>query len=244
MYNKYYFKDEKEVLIMLGDTILELDLKKFLRNKNSVLGVKKITTPSLFGVAELDDQGYIKKLVEKPKIPKSNLGLVGIYKMKNPRSLFEATDNLIHNQIKTHEEFQLTDALMNMINQGEKMVTFQVDNWYDCGKKESVLEANEILFNNPKFKKKPSGFPNSVFIPPVSIGKNCKVINSIIGPNVSLGDNTMVSYSIVKNTIVGSFSELKNTMLEDSIIGNDTSLEGLNQSLNIGDNTEIHFSHP
>ena len=90
---------------------------------------------------------------------------------------------------------------------------------------------------------KPKGkYPRTILIPPISVGANCRIESSIIGPNVSLGDDTIVRYSIVKNTIVGSFSRLKNVVLENSIIGNDTSLEGLNQSLNIGDNTEIHFS--
>ena len=228
---------------MLGDTILELDLGKFLKGRYSSLGVMKVRKPGLFGVAELDSRNFIQKLVEKPAIPKSNLGLVGIYKIANPSLLVEATDRLVNQNIKTHNEFQLTDALMYMIQKGEKFKTFRADNWYDCGRKESVLQANVQLFNQPKFKRKPKGnYPQTILIPPISIGKNCKIENSIIGPHVSLGDDTIVRYSIVKNTIVGSFSQLKHVVLEDSIIGNDTSLEGLNQSLNIGDNTEIHFS--
>jgi len=238
-----FIKDEKEVLIMLGDTILELNLPKFLKSRKSILGVMKVGKPNMFGVAELDSKNLIRKLVEKPTIPKSNLGLVGIYKIANPPLLVEATDYLIDQNIKTHNEFQLTDALMYMIEKGERIRTFNVDNWYDCGRKESVLQANVQLFNKPKFRRKPNGkYPQTILIPPISIGANCKIENSIIGPNVSLGDNTIVKYSIVKNTIAGSFSQLKHVVLENSIIGNDTSLEGLNQSLNIGDNTEIHFS--
>ncbi len=238
-----FIKDEKEVLIMLGDTILDLKLSKFLKGRNSALGVMKVEKPTMFGVAELDSKNFIQKLVEKPTIPKSNLSLVGIYKVLNPPLLVEAADHLVEQNIKTHNEFQLTDALMYMIKKGEKMKTFTVDNWYDCGRKASVLQANVKLFNQPKFRRRPKGdYPQTILIPPISIGANCKIENSIIGPNVSLGDNTIVRYSIVKNTIAGSFSQLKHVVLENSIIGNDTSLEGLNQSLNIGDNTEIHFS--
>ena len=97
--------------------------------------------------------------------------------------------------------------------------------------------------NRPDFKSaEASDFHKTIIVPPVSIGKNCKISNSIIGPNVALGDNATVSYSIVKNTIIGSFSEIQRAVLHDSIIGNDTTLQGLSHSLNLGDNTEINFS--
>jgi glucose-1-phosphate thymidylyltransferase len=76
----------------------------------------------------------------------------------------------------------------------------------------------------------------------VSIGENCQIKSSIIGPNVAIGDDTRIYSSIIENTIIGSFSELENVVLHYSIIGNDSSLKGLSQSLNIGDNTELNFS--
>lgn len=239
-----FIMDEREVLIMLGDTILDLDLKNFLANETSVLGVMKVDNPGDFGVAELNNNGFVKKLVEKPKIPKSNLALVGIYKINNPPLLIDSIDFIIKNNIKTLGEYQLTEALMQMVNKGEKMVTMTVDNWYDCGKKDSLLAANAILLGRPEFKKNINyKFPKTIIIPPVSIGNNCKISNSLIGPNVAIGENTILTYAIVRDTIVGSFSELNSVVLNNSIIGNDTSLKGLSQSLNIGDNTEINFSN-
>ncbi|CAN5205062.1 sugar phosphate nucleotidyltransferase [soil metagenome] len=238
-----YLNDEKEVLIMLGDTILDLDLKRFIASEASILGVMKVDNPGDFGVAELNKNGYVKKLVEKPKIPKSNLALVGIYKINKPPLLIDSIEYIIKNNLKNLGEYQLTEALMQMVNKGEKMVTMTVDNWYDCGKKDSLLAANAILLGRPEFKKTiPYKFSKTIIIPPVSIGQNCKISNSLIGPNVAIGENTILSYAIVKDTIVGSFSELQSVVLNNSIIGNDTSLKGLSQSLNIGDNTEINFS--
>ena len=239
-----YIRDEKEILIMLGDTILDMDFEQMITSDHSCLGIRKVNKPGLFGVAQLDENGYVKNLVEKPAIPKSNLALAGIYKITNPALLVESTEFILENRIKPLGEYQLTDALMRMIEQGEKFVTLNVDNWFDCGKKESVLEANAILMNRPGFKSsKAEDHSKTIIVPPVSIGKNCKISNSIIGPNVALGDNTTVSYSIVKNTIVGSFSELQSAVLENSIIGNDTTMKGLSHSLNIGDNTEINFTN-
>ncbi len=241
---RQYLKDEKEVLIMLGDTVLNLNIHDFLKSDHTVLGVKKVDKPGNFGVAELDGKGNIKRLVEKPKIPKSNLALVGIYKITNPKLLIEASEFIIKNHIKTLGEYQLTDILMHMLEKGERMTTYPVDNWYDCGRKKSLLEANAILLNKPEFMIKSHKYPKTIIIPPVSIGPNCKISNSIIGPYVAIGDNTIVNYSIIKDTIVGSFSELDFAVLDQSIIGNDTSLKGLSQSLNIGDNTELNFTNP
>jgi glucose-1-phosphate thymidylyltransferase len=134
--------------------------------------------------------------------------------------------------------------LMKMIEKGEKMNVVGVDNWYDCGKKESLLEANAILLGSPQFQNKfENEFPETIVIPPVSIGKNCKISGSIIGPNVAIGENSIVSYSIIKNSIIGSYSEIQSAVLNNSIIGNDSSLFGISQSLNIGDNTEINLTH-
>ncbi len=239
---KNHIKDEKEILITLGDVIIDIDLKKILVSKNSILGIKKVETPGNFGIAELDEDGNIMKLVEKPKIPKSNLALIGIYKITNPKLLVSAISYIIKNNIKTIGEYQLTDALMRMIEKGEKISTLMVDNWFDCGRKESLLEANAILMSRDSFKSSKNIYHKTIIVEPVSIGKNCNISNSIIGPYVALGDNATVSYSIVKNTIIGSYSELQSAVLHSSVIGSDTSLRGLSHSLNIGDNTDIKFS--
>jgi glucose-1-phosphate thymidylyltransferase len=234
---------QKEILIVLGDTIVNMDLQALMASPHTVLGVKKVDKPGLFGVAEIDQMGLIKKLVEKPLIPKSNLALVGVYKIANPALLMESIDLLISNKTKTRDEYHLTDALMQMLKQGEKMTTQVVDNWFDCGKKQTLLEANAILLNKKAQKGEPvPSFPNTIIIEPVSIGRDCKIANSIIGPHVAIGPNTVINFSIIKNTIVGAYSQLENTVLEDSVIGNDSSLKGLCQSLNIGDDTEINLS--
>lgn len=237
------FRNEENVLIILGDTIVQVNLNEFLESKHSVLGVRKVNVPGQFGIAELNGQGFIRKVVEKPKIPKSNLALVGFYKISDVPKLIEALEHIITQNIKTLGEYQLTDALMYMIEQGHLMQTMPVDNWFDCGKRQSLLEANAILLGR-NYKKSPSAkkYPNTIIIPPVSIGENCKITNSIIGPNVAIGEDTVVTYSVIEDTIVGSYSELKNVVLEHSIIGNDTRILGMSQRLNIGDNTEINFT--
>lgn len=236
-------RDQPEVLIMLGDTILTLDIDEFLKIPHSVLGTKKVETPGNFGVVEIDSQDNVKRLVEKPKIPKSNLALVGIYKLNNPKLFVESIEKIISDGIKTLGEYQLTDALMEMLKHGESMAIFPVNNWYDCGKKESLLAANAILLGNEKFMDvEDYHYSNTVIIPPVSIAESCQIEHSIIGPNVAIGENTVVRNSIVANSIIGSFSRLDVAVLNGSVIGSDTILKGPSQSLNIGDNTEINYS--
>lgn len=231
---------DDEVFIALGDTICEYDIDEVLRSPYSMLGVKKVDDPRGFGVAEVDDDGFISRVVEKPAIPKSNMALVGLYKIKDSNYLFQCLDNIIKNNIKSHNEFNLTDALQCMIKNGEKFKSFKVQNWFDCGKKESLLESNAILLK--KFGGKiaeTNSFENTIFIPPVSIGEGCNIKNSIIGPHVAMGDNTIVSFSVVKDSIIGSYSKLYDVVLDDSLIGSDTEIRGETRSLNIGDNTEI-----
>src|SRR5258706_7326023 len=231
---------EEEVFIALGDTICEYDIAGVINSPYSMLGVKKVDDPRGFGVAEIDEQGFISRVVEKPSIPKSNMALVGLYKVKHTSNLFNCLENIIINNIKSNNEFNLTDALECMIRSGTKFKSFKVQNWFDCGKKETLLESNAILLK--KFGgsiAEANSFENTIFIPPVSIGEGCDIKNSIIGPNVAMGENTIVNYSIVKDSIIGSYTKLYDVVLDDSLIGSDTEIRGEKRSLNIGDNTEI-----
>ncbi|WP_111595025.1 sugar phosphate nucleotidyltransferase [Chitinophaga dinghuensis] len=232
--------ENDEILIVLGDTIVECDLLEVLHAPYSMLGLKKVDDPRNFGVAELDENGNITRVVEKPQIPKSNLALVGIYKIKETNLLFECLQTNITNKVKSHDEFQLTDALECMIENGVRFNGFKVNNWFDCGRKDTLLETNAILLKKYKLANNPVlPYENTIIIPPVSIGEGCNIKNSIIGPNVAVGDNTVVNYSIVKDSIIGSFSNLYEVVLKSSLIGSDANIRGLSQSLNIGDNTEI-----
>lgn len=229
-----------EVFIVLGDTIAEYDVKEVINSPYSMLGVKKVDDPRNFGVAEIEEDGFISRVVEKPSIPKSNMALVGIYKIKETDFLFNCLKKIIDKAEALVKEFSLTDALECMIQSGAKFKSFKVQSWFDCGKKETLLESNATLL-----KKFGGGladnhhFENTIIIPPVSIGEGCDIRNSVIGPNVTIGENTILNYTIVKESIIGSFSKLFDVVLDDSLIGSDTGVKGETRSLNIGDNTDI-----
>lgn len=240
-----FIKDEKEILIVLGDTIVEMNYSAFFSIKNSVVAVRKVDNPRIFGIIECDKHGVVKKLIEKPRIPKSNLALVGAYKISNVTLLLDSIKKIMSHSASANSswEYHLTDALMEMVQQGEHITFMEVDNWFDCGKKNRLLEANASLLKRHGFKTSlSSDYPDCIIIQPVRFGKHCKLKNSIIGPHVTIGDHTHISNSIIQNTIIGSFSELSHATLNKSIIGSDSCLKGLVQSLNIGDSTEINFT--
>ena len=239
---RHVIKGVDEILIALGDTIFELDIKALIQLKTSCLGVQKVDDPRNFGVVEVGENGFVKKVVEKPTIPKSNLAMVGLYKIKEVDELIEAIDYNIQNDIRTVNEFQLTDGLMRMIDKGIQFSTINLNKWFDCGKKDILLETNKILLQSDKFNHTHPEFEKSIIIPPVSIGKDCKIEHAIIGPYVTIGEGVVISASIIKNSIIGDFSQIDEAVLKKSIIGNDAAIRGLSQSLNIGDNTEIDFN--
>ncbi len=232
--------NQDEVFVVLGDTICEYDVKEVVNSPFSMIGVRKVDDPRDFGVAEIAENGFISHVVEKPQIPKSNTALVGVYKIKESEQMFQCLENNIRQGLRSHGEYSLTDALDCMIQMGVKFQSFKVENWFDCGRKETMLESNALLLKKfaPK-KAEECQFENTVIIPPVSIGTGCSIKNSIIGPDVSIGENTTIDYSIVKNSIIGSYTTLYDIVLNDSVIGSDANLRGESRSLNIGDNTSI-----
>ncbi len=231
-----------ELLIVLGDTIFDVDLKKVVKEKGTLLGIKKVADPRAFGVAETDAKGNILKLVEKPSIPKSNLALVGLYKISETAQLLDALTYNIENNIRTKNEFHLTDALQRMLSLGVKMKTFNVANWYDCGRKEVLIATNSILLKRLQ-QKTNYNFENTVIVPPVQIDEGCKISNSIIGPNVSIGANAIINFSIIRESLIGPGAHIENALLHQSLIGNDASYKGNIHNLNLGDSAEINFDN-
>jgi glucose-1-phosphate thymidylyltransferase len=234
--------DHDEVFIALGDTICEFDIREVMESPYSMLGVKKVDDPRKFGVVEMNEAGFIEHAVEKPSIPKSNHALVGLYKIKESNILFECFQQLFNDNIKSNGEYNLTDALECMIHKGVQFKSFKVKHWFDCGKKESLLETNALLLKKTGgVAVNPEMYVNSIIIPPVSIADGCVIENSIIGPHVTIGNNSTIKSSVVKESIIGSYTTLDEVVLDNSLIGSDAAVKGLSRTLNIGDNTEIDF---
>ncbi|MFK7951145.1 MAG: sugar phosphate nucleotidyltransferase [Saprospiraceae bacterium] len=240
---KETFENSDQILIILGDTIIDDNIKPFIDSPQSCFGVKKVNDPREFGIAEFNDAGEVVRVVEKPQIPISNMALVGWYKITDVKALLSAIQYNIEHNITTYSEYQLTDAIMRMIENEHEFKAIPIKNWFDCGKREILLLTNETLLKKYAVQNKTQHeYPNTIIIPPVSIGKNCQIKDSIIGPYVTIGNQAKIQKAIVNDSIIGDFSTIETVILNRSIIGSDASIKGTNQSLNIGDNTEIDFS--
>ncbi len=232
----------EEILVTLGDTICDYEIKEVLAMPYNMLGIKKVDDPRRFGVAEITSESFIEHVVEKPSIPKSNMALVGVYKIKDTPILFECIQHLFAKNITLNGEYNLTDALDCMIKRGAEFKSFKVKNWFDCGKKETLLESNATLLKkfggqiNENLK-----LENSIIIPPVSMGEGCILKNTIVGPHVAVGPNTTILNSIIRDSIIGSYTSLCDMVIDNSLIGSDANVKGVSRKLNIGDNTELDF---
>ncbi|MBL6956645.1 MAG: NTP transferase domain-containing protein [Chlorobium phaeobacteroides] len=230
-----YIHDNEPVFILLGDTIFDVDLTGVLNSPVSTLGVREVEDPRRFGIA-ITSNGQIVKLVEKPNEPVGNLAIVGLYFILHSKPLFTCIETLIRENIKTKGEFQLTDALQMMLENGEPLSTFPVNNWYDCGKPETLLSTNETLLKEHSSK---SSIRGCIINEPAFISKSAQINNAIIGPNTSIGENVIIEDAIIENSIIGNFSKVQHVSLNKSIIGNNVDLSGDPHEANIGDFSEI-----
>src|SRR3972149_10255635 len=130
-----------------GDTIIKGDLAALFRSDPSVAGVKEVEDPRRLGVVELDERGDVVHFIEKPDYPPTNLALIGVYYLQHSDRLRDALDRLVREDRRSRGEFWLADGLQLMVEAGERMRTFPLDHWYDCGTAEALLLANRDLLD-------------------------------------------------------------------------------------------------
>jgi glucose-1-phosphate thymidylyltransferase len=236
---KFNPDNNEEALIILGDTLFDVNLKDIVKSKYSAIGVKKVDDPKRFGVVETNRKKFISRFVEKPASPKvspSNDAIVGIYFIKNSNLLFESIEYIIKNKITTKGEYQITDAMEVMIKQNEKFVPYKVDGWLDCGKHETMLETNQYLLK--KYKKK-YNFKNCKINYPVFIGRGVVLENCIVGPYATINDYCVIKNSIVENSIIENNSQIENSIIKDSMVGKHSKLIQEPKVLSLGEYSEV-----
>ncbi len=230
--------DQEPVLIVLGDTIFEADLLPVIKGRHDSLGVKRVADPRRFGIVEKKGK-FVKRLIEKPSRPTSNLAVVGVYYIRSTALLKECLGEVIDRGIMTKNEYQLTDALQLMIGRGVKFTTFNVRGWYDCGKPETLLDTNrQLLAKTGRATRR----PGSSLVAPVFISETAKVKNCVLGPNVSIAEGAVVKDSVITNSIIGQRARVENSTLDYSLIGNRARVRGASGRLNLGDSSEIELA--
>ncbi|AHG04067.1 dTDP-glucose pyrophosphorylase [Halobacterium sp. DL1] len=235
------------LLIVLGDMLFEKGYNTFLAaheelgSSDASLGVKTVEEPQHYGVAELEDDRRVERLVEKPDEPESNYAISGVYVVENSPLLFDALAHLVENNIRgAGDEYQLTDALQRMIDQNARIDIFEVEDWYDCGRPETLLEANRVLLSKLDTNGS-SAIDSAVVVPPVDFGDNISVEESVVGPHVSVDDGASITNSVIRDSIVGQNATLENVNLEQSIVGDGATVRGEANHLNVGDNSTINL---
>jgi glucose-1-phosphate thymidylyltransferase len=233
------FDQDEDVIILLGDIIFNAHLSEIAMAQDNMLGVMEVSDPRRFGVVMLDDKGYVTNLIEKPENPPTNIVIGGVYYFRSAFALFEAINYLFEHNITTKNEYQLTDAIKRLMYTGEKVKTFRISDWYDCGEKEALLETNEHLLKQANIQVR---VPGSIIIPPVYIHETVEVVNSIIGPNVSISEGSVIKNAIISHSIIGSDATVENAILTRSLIGDNAYLCEAAREMNIGPDSEIASS--
>ncbi len=226
------------VLIIMGDTIIKADLPRVLALDESAIGIHEVSDPRRFGVVEVAN-GQVRRLVEKPEVPASNQAIVGVYLIRAPRLLGQCLEQMVKEQRLVRGEYWLADALQMMVEAGERMRTFQITGWYDCGTPEALLEANRELLASER--STPNGLPGSVVLPPSYVDPSAQIEGSVIGPFTSVAEGAKVTNSVVRDSIVNAGATLDGVLLEHSIIGEHASVTGRAARINLGDSSEIEL---
>ena len=232
---------DQPVLIIFVDTIFDADLSKVKSvDADGIIWVKEVEDYQRFGVVVTDKDGNMTKIVEKPKTPISKRANIGLYWVRNWKLLFEGIDWTL-NQPKNQGEYFLTDAFQYMIEKGAKIRVIDVEGWYDAGKIETLLETNEAMLTRGRARR-PRDAGDSTIIDPVYIEDNVTLRKSKVGPNVSIGAGSVLEGSEISNSIVGTNAKIKKSVLKNSLVGDDTVLEGVRGELTVADHSEVRAS--
>ncbi len=232
--------DGPPVVVIFGDTIIKGDLAGLLGHRESLAGVKEVSDPRRLGVVELDGNGYIRRFVEKPEHPLSNLALIGVYHIRNSAALRDALDRLVRESRQGRGEFWLADGLQLMVDAGEKMRTFRMEHWYDCGTAEALLQANhDLLELTPPDPRTVNG---SIIIPPSFVSPSAAIEGSVLGPHVSIAESARIVNSVIRDTIVNANATVEDALLEHSLVGENALVKGRMARVNVGDSSAIELT--
>lgn len=226
-------------VIAYADTLIRADFE-LDPAADSVIWVKQVDQPEAFGVVKLNGNNEITELVEKPKEFVSDLAVIGIYYFKEVGDLKKELQGVLDNNIQNGGEYQINDGIKAMMANGKIFKTGSVDEWMDCGNKDVTVETNTRMLgflhnDGERLVDYNVTLENSTIIPPCYIGQNVVLKNATVGPNVSLGKGCHVTDSSIKNSLVQTYSQIKNADLDNAMIGNHVSYDGKFKSISIGD---------
>ncbi|MEY2937647.1 MAG: hypothetical protein RL062_236 [Bacteroidota bacterium] len=227
------------VTVAFADTLFKANFS-LDESADGMLWCQRIDDPRQFGVVVTDDSGTIREFVEKPQTFVSDLAMIGIYFFKDGDWLKKELQYLMDNNITNGGEYQLPDALRNMMKQGAKFTPGTVNDWMDCGNKAAVVETNQkILGYEPQYATALQIGENSQIIPPCYIADDVVLKNAIVGPYVSLEKGSKIINSKIENAIVNAHTVIAESQIENAMIGAHCHVRHYNGDLNLGDYSTI-----
>jgi glucose-1-phosphate thymidylyltransferase len=232
---------QEELLIIFVDTLFDADLSIVRRLPDDVAGViwaKEVEDYQRFGVIITDENGFMRKIVEKPKEPVSKLANIGLYYIRDWKLLFEGIRHVMTQPPGSGNEYFLTDAFQYMVDHGGKLKVEPVQGWYDAGKPDTLLETNLHVLSTSRGKA-PVGGTNVTVHEPVHVADGVTLEDVEIGPNVTIGPGTTVRRSKLRDTIVGEASELEDVEVADSLIGSRVKVKGVRGQVDVGDDSVV-----
>ena len=231
---------DQPVLIIFVDTIFDADLSLVhTTDADGIIWVKEVEDYQRFGVVLTDASGFMTKIVEKPSTPISKRANIGLYYIKNWKLLYEGISQVMQ-QPSNKGEYYLTDAFQYMIDHGAHIKVVDVEGWYDAGKLDTLLDTNRAMLERGRARRPANTPVGSKIIDPVYIEDGVVLTGATVGPNVSLHAGAVIERSTLRDTIVGSKSQIFDCALTGSLIGDEVILEGVKGQVTVGDQSEVH----
>jgi glucose-1-phosphate thymidylyltransferase len=233
------------MIMCFSDTLIETDFS-FLaaESGDGVAWVKPVPDPRRFGVAEVNEQGAVTRLIEKPATLDNNLVIVGCYYFPEGRDLTAAIEEQFRRGISLKGEYFLADAINILLERGVTMRTKSVDTWLDTGTIDATLETNRYLLERLHGNAQYTGRDTLQIIPPVFIHESAEIRESVIGPHVSIGPECHIENARLEDSILEAGSAVRDAALTHSFIGRQARVEGRSPNdpplrLNIGDTSAV-----
>ena len=237
-----------EMIVCFSDTLMETDFS-FLADEMAdvVAWVMPVPDPRRFGVAEVNQDGWVSRFIEKPQSMENNLVVVGCYYFKSGEQLLAAIEEQMERKIMLKGEYFLTDTITVMIEHGARVRTNQISTWLDTGTIAATLDTNKILLDQGKANKVLDESNDGVqIIAPSFVHPSAQLTNSVIGPYASVGADCRIMDSKISNSIVEAGCEIQSVALTRSLIGRQAKVQGSGVGhviqLNVGDNSDVAFT--
>jgi len=213
------------VVIVFVDTLFEADLSVVRHgDADAIIWAKEVEDYRRFGVVVTDGRGYMTRIVEKPATPVSRLANIGLYYVRDWKTLFDGIAHVLR-QPPNQGEFYLTDAFQYMIERGRRIAVAQVGGWYDCGNVDTLLETNRHLLEGGRARMPEGPCPRCTIVPPVYVEAGVTIHDAAVGPNVSIEAGSYVTESTVANAILGRNVRVVRSTVSDCLVGDDQVIE-------------------